>query len=477
MRRRLWPTAVTVLVLTGIVVRWLMYNGRSGTLDSDEAVVGLMADAIRDGHWQAFYWGQHYAGTAETALVAISTAVLGSTTLAVKIVPALLSAVASVLTWRVGRRFLDDRLAQAAALLTWVASGAYVWWSLKERGFYWVTIVAGLAAVLAAQRIVAGGRPPWLDAVVFGLAAGVGFWSSPNIAYFVAPAGVWVVARRHPPLKWLAAAVPVAVVGALPWIWHNVGHRWASLESPPQPEHLGYVDGIGRLLWRTLPMMLNLRYPVGGTWLHPVAAALYLALAVAFVAALVLRRDRPVLLLALLGAFPFIYALFPGRWLVGEGRYAVFVVPLLALGLAWLLRRPYVVAAVAAAGAVMSLVVVNPIGPEPPRHPGADVAALRAAGVDRAWSDYRTGYRLSFLSEGHLRISPIDNSRHDGRYRAARFDLTPAFLFLRGDPRAAALRRALPLPSRLVRTPHLVAVLVDGAIDPRVLPPTVLPLG
>src|SRR3712207_7162559 len=38
-----------------------------GQLDSDEAVVGLMARRFLDGDFEAFYWGQHYAGTQETA--------------------------------------------------------------------------------------------------------------------------------------------------------------------------------------------------------------------------------------------------------------------------------------------------------------------------------------------------------------------------------------------------------------------------
>src|SRR3954454_19578019 len=107
---------VLLLLAAGVVLRAIFLFGHWGTVDSDEAVVGLMARGFRHGHWRAFYWGQHYAGTQETALVALA----GASTAALKLVPVALSAVAAVLTWRVGRRMVDERLAQAAGLFTWV---------------------------------------------------------------------------------------------------------------------------------------------------------------------------------------------------------------------------------------------------------------------------------------------------------------------------------------------------------------------
>ncbi|MCU1483836.1 MAG: hypothetical protein JWN67_582, partial [Actinomycetia bacterium] len=390
MRRRLWPLAVGAAVLVGVVLRLVVLVGRWGTVDSDEAVVGLMARGFRHGDWRAFYWGQHYAGTQETALVALA----GASTAALKLVPVALSAVAAVLTWRVGRRLVDERLAQAAGLLCWVGPGAYVWWSTKERGFYWVALVLGLVLVLAAQRIAGGGR--YLDGAVLGVAAGLGFWASPNVLYFAVPAGLWLVARRPPPWRWLLTAVPGAALGALPWLWHNVGHDWPSLERPPQPEHVGYLAGIGRLLWHVLPIALNLRVPIDGVWAVPVVATIaYLGLGAA-----VLLRRPPTLVAATLLAFPLIYAWFPGAWFVGEGRYALFALPFLALAVVVVARRPEVAVAVVAVSAVLSVVGLGHIGAEQPRHLGGDLAALRRAGVDTAWADYWLAYRMAFVSGG-----------------------------------------------------------------------------
>lgn len=470
MRARAWWIGVASLAVVGVVERIALLTGRWGVVDSDEAVVGLMARGFRHGHWRAFYWGQHYSGTQETALVALA----GASVAALKLVPVVLAAIAALLTWRVGRRLLDDRLAQAAALMVWVAPGSMVWWSTKERGFYWVTIVFGLLLLLAAQRLVAdGGRP--LDWVLLGAAAGLGFWAAPAILYFAVPAGCWVIVRRRPPLQWSPIAVPAAVLGALPWLWHNVGRGFPSLDRPPQPEHVSYLTGIGRLLWRTLPIDLGLRWPIDERWVVPVVApAVLVALGGAVVVA-TRPRPRPVLLLGFLVAFPLIYAWFPGAWFVGEGRYALFAGPVVALAVGWVVRRPEAALGIAALAATVAVASFSHIGNELPEHLGPDIAALRAAGVDHAWADYWVAYRLAYLSDGTIVASSRVSSREQAVYDAVLGDTTPAFVYPHRDPRLPRLEAALTVGHRTVATPTYDVVLADGPVDVAALPRGVAP--
>lgn len=462
MRRRLWALAVLCLVVAGVVLRVVVLTGRWGTVDSDEAVVGLMARDILDGEWRAFYWGQHYAGSIEPVLVALG----GASTAALKLVPVLLAALSSVLTWRVGRRLLPDRTAQAAALLTWVGPGTYVWWSTKERGFYWASMVLGLLLVLAAQRIVEreGRAADW---AMLGLATGLGFWTSPTVAYFAVPAGLWILLRRRPPLRRLWVAVPTALLGALPWLWHNLEQGWASVEQPPQPEQVGYLTGIWRLLWHVWPMALNLRWPIDGRWIVVPALA-----AVAYVGfwLLVALRRPPSLVAYALVAFPFVYAIFPGAWFVGEGRYGLFSLPFLALALAAALRWPPLLLGLGAVAVVLSGFSLEHIGGESPEDVHADIATLEAEGVDTFWADYWLGYRMAFLSGSDLVATSYLSSRDDDIRARVEDDPTPAFVFAPDDYRWVGLREQVDVPTRRFRTEHFVVVVAEGRIDPDTLP-------
>ena len=73
-------------VVFGVVARVWVLTSRLGRVDSDEAVVGLMAQRMAHGHFEAFYWGQHYGGTLETALVGAGFRVFGSSVVALKLV-------------------------------------------------------------------------------------------------------------------------------------------------------------------------------------------------------------------------------------------------------------------------------------------------------------------------------------------------------------------------------------------------------
>lgn len=476
--RLAWRWSVAALVVAGAALRVWVLVGRLGTFDSDEAVVGLLARQLGDGHLRAFYWAQHYGGTLEPALVALAMAVAGTSAVVVKAVPAVLSGVAAALVWRLGSRVLPERSAQAAGLLCWVAPAGYVWWSTKERGFYWVGLCLGLALLLA---VVHAGESPrrWWPWAAIGLAAGAGFWTTPTIAYFVVPGGVWLLAGRR--VDWSRAwvAVPAAAVGALPWLDHNLGHGWPSLEKPPQPEHVGYLGGVGRFLWQVLPIALDLRVPVSGRWQVPVAGpALLVGLGAAVVVAAWRRPDRPVLVLVGLAAYPLLYAVFPVAWFVGEGRYGLFALPFLALTLAWLARRPPVLLGVCALALVLTVVGLGRMGSERPRSVTDDVRALRAAGVDHLWADYWVAYRVTFETDERIVATSYRAARHQPYVDATLADPTPAYAYARGDGQARRLSAVLGergVPFRRLTTRHLDVVLVGRPVRPDQLPAGLAP--
>jgi 4-amino-4-deoxy-L-arabinose transferase-like glycosyltransferase len=472
---RWWKLTVVVALLAGAAMRVGVLTGHLGGLDSDEAVVGLMAKDMLHGHFRAFYWGQEYAGTAETLVVAAVFAVTGATVVALKSVAVALSAVSCLLVWRVARRFVDERTAQVAALMFWLAPTPYIWFSTKTRGFYWAAMVAGLLILLMAARIAQDGgrRRDWC---ALGLAFGVGWWTSPTVVYFAAPAGLWLLlqpqVRRWSGVRRSAWGVPTAVLGAAPWLWHNFHSHLASLVQPDEPQHATYAEGLGRLLWRVTPMSLDLRRPLTAAWL-PLGALVYLVVVAGIVAAVVRRRDRPVLILLAVAMFPWLYAVFPGRWFVGEGRYALFLAPVLFITLAWALRDrgPQITLLVVLAG--LSALGLRDMGYDRPRHIDGDIAALEAAGINRVWSDYWLSYRLMFESHSAIVSTSEGYQRNIDYVIEVRTSDHPAFALPRTDGRVPALQAALAdlgAGSRVIQTPHYNIVIADHVIDPHALP-------
>jgi hypothetical protein len=454
-----WLVRAVVLagVAFGIALRlWFLFHV---PVNSDEAIVGLMARGIEHGHFAAFYWGQPYGG-GEPYVVAPLFALFGQSALVLALTPVLLWAVSSVLVWRIVRRLVaTPELALLAGALVWVGPNAALFNSTLEYGFRGVTLVCGLTALLMALRVL-DDQLTWVNAAVLGLAAGVGWWSSPEIAYDAVPAGLIVLAalvqQRHQARRWLsrlAVGLGAAAVGALPWIWANVRSDLASLRSSSFPGgaltqlNTGFGGRFDVFFRRAFLIDLDLRHlgtgePVIGGTGGTVLAVVLVSMVVAAVLVCLARRDRVSAIGVALVVFPLIYAAQPGTWFWADGRYIVFLSPLLAMALVASIEPLLGVAravsmrraahatgprraspAMALGGAVVLVAVLltavafgrdnavtvnsfasnwsNPNGPV-----DRSIAVLEAHGVRAGYADYWVAYKIDLLARGALTVTP-----------------------------------------------------------------------
>ncbi len=450
-RRGVGYAVLALALAVGLGLRlWYLFHV---PVNSDEAIVGLMARGILHGHFVAFYWGQPYGG-GEPYVVAALFAVFGQSAFVLGLAPVLLSAVSAVLTWRVARRLVAARsLAVLAGALAWVGPDVFASTSTFEYGFREVTLVCGLACLLLALRVL-DGEVDWRNVGALGLFAGVGWWSSPEIAYFLVPSGLLLVAAvvqtrkqvRHW-LTMLGVGVVYAGVGALPWLWANVRSGFTSLQSSSFPGGATSALNTGfggrlRVFFRlSLPIDVDLRRLVSGSFLIGGAGAVALGVLVfGTIAAAVLvglaRRDRASAMAVGLLAFPLLFAAQPGTWYWEDGRYIVFLSPLLALVLVaavepagrWLSTRSgqrlgaSTLASFAACALVLgagTLTVAgfsqdNQVSPRTyteawsnPNDPVEQaVATLEAHGVRAGFADYWVAYKVDLLARGALTITP-----------------------------------------------------------------------
>lgn len=353
--------ASVIVVAAGAAVRaWLL--GHS-VVNSDEAVVGLMAEQVRHGSFFTFYWGQAYGGV-EFYLVAVLFSLFGATGVVVKSAPVLLYAASAVLVWRIALRMLADRrLAVIAGLVVWIWPTVLIQRSTIEDGFRGVTLAAGLGCLLAALRI-ADGSSRLADFAVLGLLAGIGWWASPEIVYLLLPAGLLLLGSilrrsraprpglqrrravagsverpsgkaRDVPATDLLVCVLGFLVGALPWLYTNVraGFPSLSLSSGPITTPSSYADRLSAFHDQALPLVFGLRLPLTGEWLpgptagHALLDAGTVVLSAAVVVGLSSGGRRAALAASVL-AFPFLYAALPTTIYSIDGRYAVYLVPL-----------------------------------------------------------------------------------------------------------------------------------------------------
>lgn len=419
---RLPPAWLVVLVVAiGLGIRFWILASPFGEVDSDEAVVGLMAGQFLDGQVATFFWGSNYGGTLDQMLTAGVFAVVGSSVLALKLVQVFLAGVACVLTWRVGRRIVGEGPARVAALLFWIAPAAYLLFSTKSRGWHWLGLGLALGIILACLRLI--DWPRWQEGAVLGLLLGLAFWTSPALAFVVIPAVVYALARRPGIVQLTGAIVPAFVIGAAPWIRYNLLHEFVSLEQLPAGSETTYLSRLSGFFVDGLPMALGLKVPYSGAWFGgPIGVVAYgLALA-GFVVFLARHRQRLSPLLFLAVAYPLLFAIPTSSFYVNEPRYVLYLAPVLALLAAFRLTTLPRQGAALAVALVLSVGGLASLSWWSDDHPGnydlaagdlsQVVAVLEARDIDAAWADYWTSYRLTFITDEEIVVASVDQVRH-----------------------------------------------------------------
>lgn len=466
-----------VVVLSAVVVgalqRWWVAVHPIGTLTSDGAVIGLMAlRLLHHGQLTAFMWGQSYGGSLEAVLTALVFAVAGAGTSQLIATTALSSALCALALWRTGRRIVGEPAAQIAALAFWVWPATFLWRSLKPGGTYMVGLAIALCAVGALARIRQGDAG-WRRCALAGLLCGLAVWSSPMSLELLIPAALWCLpALRR--LGWrLLGVAGGAVIGGLPILVSGALHDWRDLHMPGYRADLltGFPARFRQFFPVEWPIAMGVRAEgslawVGGPVGEVLAAAGGAALVVTALLVIAGRAPRctlPILTIALL---PFLYSFIPLADHIGQGRYALFAVPMEALLVGVGLERAGVHARIAGrragqraaartgrtqvrlvwtAGLVLAA-ILGTVGLRdlPARQlvsfPAPDVAMpvndtallrlLSAHRVDDAYAQYWIAYRVMFETRSRTRVTPYDYDRYLPIARAVSASRDPAYLFV-----------------------------------------------
>jgi hypothetical protein len=232
------------------------------------------------------------------------------------------------------------------------------------------------------------------------------------------PALAWLVFRQPSVLRKAPIVIPMAVLGAMPWIHSNLNRDWWSLAGPGagrvQSLH-AYLVHLRVFLDVHLPVLLDLRAPFTLGWtlsFLPSLVVFGIFLSGFSWLAWTKRREPVSLLIFVVLSYPFVYALSQAVWIVDEPRYVVLLTPSIALLLAWPLQTPSkAFAGSAVAAAFSTFVLVNMAHPDyqdrsdgaaQPTHYGPLIRYLDEHHANRVLTDYWIAYPLDFLTNERI---------------------------------------------------------------------------
>ncbi|QWT25030.1 glycosyltransferase family 39 protein [Subtercola sp. PAMC28395] len=326
---RLTTIAFYVLLAAGLAFRIYLFYTPAFIVDSDNAVVYLQTKHISEGEFTWFFWGQSYGGTLLDYIAAAAMLVFGAHIQVLSIVSTLIFVIAVFLIRHIGTQAFDRITGTVAAILFWFSGYYTLKISISESGFYGPSLVLGLATIAVALRT--GVRRPYLQWAIVGLLAGLAFWQSPMGAMLAAPALVILIIRQRSWRHLLVGAVAV-VIGALPWII-----QFATSLSAVKPKGRPSPRSLVTFFTELMPTIVS----ADGVFAKLTVAAICIGL-LALLAVLAVRRRNAWLFCLVAGALLVVCVVTVGAGVVlstVDVRYAIFVMPALAIAAAWIITR------------------------------------------------------------------------------------------------------------------------------------------
>src|SRR5262245_19535831 len=291
-------------------------------VDSDEAIVGLMALHIKQGiSHPLFFYGQSYdAGAGVFAhAAALAFAVGGISGVMLKAAALSFWFGAALLAGHILRKWIGWRAAgYGVALMLWAPTS--VEWAMKARGGYMLSLIFSLltlASALSVREKSASASKRFTNALAIGMCGAAAVWAQPTSLPFVIMIAGWVAVEAVLERNLLFPAVIVLgaiIVSAVPIGFAstaNVSWSWQALTG--EGGHRNQALLFGSVLPAFFTPDLDAAYPptalwiriVGVLWLIGVAGTCALAVRGYLLRAIPSHLRRPsALLLASIGVAP-----------------------------------------------------------------------------------------------------------------------------------------------------------------------------
>ncbi len=264
MSRRYELFSIALLVTVGFIARLDLLIANNFVIDSDEAIVGLMAKHILEGApIPTFYYGQHYMGSLEPIVVAGVFALCGISSVALKIVPLFFSMLVLLLVHGIARMLLGSRAALFALLCMALPPAPLLVWSSMARGGFIEIVFIGVLSMLLLMTWLRS--PRYCTLFGLGFLLGVGWWVNNQILYFICVAAFAVVGQSiwhfRPVVRSALVTALVGgiafLLGSLPYSYYQISRNFPARQmfAPVKvDEALIHLSGV---LAHSLPVIFG----------------------------------------------------------------------------------------------------------------------------------------------------------------------------------------------------------------------------
>lgn len=270
--------AIISLIAVGSLLRIILISQNWPIMNSDEAVIGLMAQHIVTyGEHPTFFYGQNYMGSTEAFVGAGLFKFFGPSTFVLRLSLVLFFAIFLGSIYCLISLLFSKNFALFTVFLLSLGNESMLWQELLAIGGYPDILLFGSLAFALATWLALTSRhkpPSYKRACLFlcwGLISGLGIFSHLVIAPLILTAGLLLLIGCW--REWRTLALPCALgglfIGAFPLIYYNLhaapGQNsiavFLNIHSADQIYHLPFINQIRGTFLVSLPLVTGISPP------------------------------------------------------------------------------------------------------------------------------------------------------------------------------------------------------------------------
>lgn len=431
-------------IFSAFITRICFSFSSLGRLDSDEAVVLLMAKKIASGKPVVFFFGQQYGGAQEAFLMSPFVKIFGMQTWIARTIPIFITFIAAtVLMFGFSYANKKERIKDPffwAGIIFMNLPASFIWWSTKSSGFYPTVIASGIISFSLAKTTLDKDVPSSarirhylndhkkLNYIALGASVGYQWWASPQSMLFILPLGLWLLLNNHKEiLKNIVTLAIGFVIGSAPWLAINLRNGFKSFDTSNFPSS-SYFQRLEKFFNEGATILFNLRNWASQNVVSDGVKNFLILLSIVFFIGLtfvsikeILKNRKSIysLFAIMFLLYPFVASINPNSFYVGEGRYLWFIMPSICV---LLLRIPKLFENFAMFTVFLSVIISSSIFVsalaieadskfeyvQKPSQYGPVVNKIKELNIKYLAGDYWIAYRLVAESNGEIIASPFD---------------------------------------------------------------------
>ncbi len=212
-----------ILILGGLLRLLFLFTP---SMDSDQALTGLMARHILGGEFPFFFYGQDYCGSIEAYLVSTIFLFLGATRFTLDLTIVLESLFFILFIYYLARRIFNRETALLSALFTALSSYYLIFHSVLARAAYIEIPIIGVLLFIFSHTILYRDERQFRNFFFLGFLTGLGVWTHLLILFYLPP--IFLLFFFKDKWFWLRTTILFfllgLVIGGLPLWVHNTTH-------------------------------------------------------------------------------------------------------------------------------------------------------------------------------------------------------------------------------------------------------------